>query len=1269
MTSIDAAKWAECEAIIKRFEQAWLEGPRPNITAFLSTDQPWTTALLVELVHIDLEFRFKSGESPRIEVYFRDFPELSSDRAVSLGLIAAEYGMRRRNQEVVSADEYCRRFPDYQQDLPGRLLLASADTLMSSESSRSDSVSPAWPEVPGYEIVEQLGRGGMGIVFKARDVSLDRYVALKFLPAEFTRDPDRLERFRSEARTASGLNHPHICTVHALGEHVGHPFIVMEYIDGLTLRALSRRLDIEEAVRLIGQAAQALAAAHAAGVVHRDIKPDNIMTRADGYVKVLDFGLARRIPAFARPTPGDTDPGALLGTVAYMSPEQARGQSANQASDIFSLGIVFYQLVTGHHPFDSATAFAILQAIESVHPIAPARVNPQIPAALNGLIEAMLHKDAALRPTAAELAATLVGASAKRPATQRKSNLLHVRRERETVALRAAFDGAEAGRGSVLCVAGEPGIGKSTLIEDFLADLATPGSSVLIARGHCSERFGSTDAYLPVIDALGDLFRSPSGGSVTRLTKAIAPTWYAQVVPSARTAEGHAPSQPAMLREFGNFLVEASRLGAFVLFIDDVHWADVSTVDLLAHIGRQCCNLRVLVIVTYRPTELLLGPHPFHGVKHELQGKGVCTELSLGFLGRHDIERYLNLAFPNHSFPLDFAEAIHARTEGSPLFMVELLRYLRERGVIANDGGRWALTSELPDLRRHLPETVRGMISRKLERLTEDDRRLLSAAAVQGAEFDSTVIAGALNLDAADVEERLQALDRVHGLVRLEREYEFPDRTLTMRYAFVHFLYQQALDADLSPTRRSMLGASLARILEGHYSAGSAEAAAQLGYLYEVGRDYGRAARHCALAAANAARLYAHREAAEIARRGLRLLATLPDTPERATLEIQLQTLLGLQLQVAYGFASFDATRAYARARELHRSVPGAPPLFPVLWGLWLAAKARSELPLARNLAAELQTLAAQLNDPNLAMQADQALAVTTLCLGETAATLQHMQQGTALYNYERHRTHSFHFGQDPCVACQSFGAVALCLRGQPEAAVELGLEAMQLSHQLSQPSSQALALFFAAMVHQLRRDPVKAHACTEGCAAFASLHGLSFWQAGSSVLGGWALAGCGKAEEGLDRLERGLNDWDATGSVTYKTYLLGLLAEVLIDVGQVERASRVLNDALALVRQTSEGLYEAELHRLRGELLVREANDTVMRSSENEFRQALDLAHSQGAKLLELRAAVSLCRLAKRVDSGLDAKKRLSEIYSTFTEGFETLDLSDARAIMAEEV
>jgi len=1270
--SADAIDWTACEAVIKRFERAWLAGDRPDVAAYLVADVPWAGVLLVELVHVDLEFRLKAGEAARLEPYLAAFPQLAADRATMLGLIAAEHALRRRHAGHVDPDEYAGRFPGY-----ADALNAGGDTLGPVEDSVATGPA-AWPVVPGYVVEEQLGRGGMGVVYKARDVSLGRYVALKFLPDEYARDPDRLERFRREARTASALNHPHICTVHALGEvapacgATPRPFIVMELIDGPTLRDVAdgktTGLDAEEspiaaACRMVAQAARALAAAHAAGVVHRDVKPENVMVRADGYVKVVDFGLARGVPMLGRlhlPAGAgfqqDTDPGAILGTVAYMSPEQARGQIVESPSDIFSLGIVLYQLVTGRHPFEADSALGILHAIGSARPATPSSVNPSVPPALDGLLEAMLQKDARLRPTAAEVAQTLAGAADWTTAAAPRPL---VRRERELALLRLALAAADAGRGSIQCVAGEPGIGKTTLVEDFLDGVDDPDAGRIVGRGHCSERLGATEAYLSVTEALADLVRGASGPAVVRLLRAVAPTWYAQVAPSS--AEGsRAPSQPAMLREFVALLRELSRLGTVVLFLDDVHWADVPTVDLLAQVGRHCAGLRVLVVVSYRQTELLLGPHPFAGVRDDLQGRGVCAELRVGFLGRADVERYLNLAFPGHAFGADFARLIHDRTEGSPLFMADLLRYLRERGVLAEVRGRWALARELPDLSRELPEADgrsawRGLLRRKLDRLTELDRRLLNAAAVQGPEFDSAVVAGALALDPAEVEERLQALERVHGLVRLVREAAFPEHAKrpgevpTLRYAFVHVLYQQALDAELTPSRRAALGAALGRTLEAHHGA-NREAAASLAYLYEVGRDYARAARHCLAASDNAARVYAHREAAGLARRGLGLLDALPESPERAALELPLRKMLGLQLQVTQGYAAPEATRAYTRARDLCRDPADAGALFPVLWGLWLAAKVRSELPHARALADELHALAGRLNAPDLTLQSQQALAVTTLCLGEPAATVGHTEEAVRLYDRDRHRDHSYRFGQDPAVACQAFGAVALWLLGKPDSAARLSDAAVRHGRELNHPSTLALALHFAAMVHQLRRDGARTRACAAECDALSAEHGLSFWRAGSAVMTGWALAAAGHADEGIARLRQGLTAWRETGSVTYRSYYLGLLAEVLAARGRVVEAGRVLEEALDLARQTREGLYEAELYRLRGELLPDRAAA--------DFAQALALAARQGARSLELRAARSL---ARRGDpAGLH---RLAEVVATFSEGHDTPDLRDAGA------
>ena len=401
------------------------------------------------------------------------------------------------------------------------------------------------------------------------------------------------------------------------------------------------------------------------------------------------------------------------------------------------------------------------------------------------------------------------------------------------------------------------------------------------------------------------------------------------------------------------------------------------------------------------------------------------------------------------------------------------------------------------------------MIQRKLERLDDYDRRLLAAASVQGHQFDSAIVAGVLNHEPAEVEEHLQALDHVHGLVRTMHEFELPDRTLSVRFAFVHILYQQTLYDSLSPSRRTALAAALAAKLEQHHGTKATALAAELACLYEVGRDFPRAARQFLLAAQNAGRVFAHHEAVDLAERGLRLLQSVPESAERNALELDLQTMLGLQLQVTKGYAAPQAQQAYARARELNNRALNWASDFPVLWGLWLYHKVRSHLGQAEEMAEELLALARHVNDPALALQAHQALGMTAFCQGRQSVALWNVEQVAALYDPERHREHSSVFGQDPGVICKAYGAVVLWLLGFPDSAVQQSEAAIQLSRDRS-PTSQAVALHFAGMVHQLRRDVTRTLECANRAAAIAAEHRLSFWLASAAVLGGWALAKSG---------------------------------------------------------------------------------------------------------------------------------------------------------------
>ena len=734
-----------------------------------------------------------------------------------------------------------------------------------------------------YRITAELGRGGMGEVYEAQDVRLGRLVALKFLPERSLVDHTAVERFFREARAASSLNHPNIVTIYDIGEADTGRFIAMELIQGITLRSVTgEALSTERLVEIGVQVAQALVAAHSAGIIHRDIKPENIMVRNDGYVKMLDFGLARLVPAGVgdgdTATAQATDAGALLGTVRYMSPEQGRGETVATMSDIFSLGIVLYELATGQHPFQANSQIGTLHAIMSLPATAPSRIRPGIPVALESLILRMLEKEPRLRPTAADVGAALSQVLGRNPVHVTEPVMLQterhvVGRKTELTQLRSSFEAAAAGRGMMICIAGEPGIGKTTLVEDFFLELT--GVPCSIGRGRCSERLAGSEAYLPFLEALESLMHGETGEPAAHVMKAVAPTWYVQIAPLSKEdssldrvmADAKAASQERMKRELFAFVQELSRVRPVVLFLDDLHWADVSTVDLLSYLGSKSGSTKLLLVGTYRPAELQAARHPFLEVKLELQGHGRCREILLDFLDSEEVASYLALEFPENRFPPELSALIHSKTEGNPLFMADLVRYLRDQGVIAEQQGRWSLVRPVTD--NELPESVRSMIQRKINQLSDEDRRLLVAASVQGQEFDSAVVAKALGMDAGEVEQRLEALDQIHAFVRLVAERELPDSTLTLRYCFVHVLYQNALYGSLTGTRKASLSGSVAQALLGFYGNQRSDAASDLALLLEVARDFARASDYFIIAAKNSSSVCANQEAITLLRRAI----------------------------------------------------------------------------------------------------------------------------------------------------------------------------------------------------------------------------------------------------------------------------------------------------------------------------------------------------------------------------------------------------------------
>lgn len=1113
----------------------------------------------------------------------------------------------------------------------------------------------------------------MGVVYKAEDTRLKRHVALKFLPQNLTRDEEAKERFIQEAQAASALDHPNICIIHEIDEtEDGRTFITMACYEGETLKEMIERgpLKLEEAIDIAIQVTQGLEMVHKKGIIHRDIKPGNIFITGEGVAKLLDFGLAKLAGQV-----GLTKAGTTLGTVAYMSPEQAGGEEVNSATDIWSLGVVMYEMLTGQRPFKGEYEQVVIYSILNVEPEPITGLRSDVTDELRQVVDKALAKSPDERYQLVQELLSDIRAIGGMKAVPEVLPVEHhtVGREKELAELKAGFQTTATGRGLLMCVAGEPGIGKTTLVEEFLNEVSVASLSCTIARGRCSERLAGTEAYLPFLEVLESLLKSQANGSVTKIMREMAPWWYAQVASlsdddssDVRLYEGvKTTTQERMKRELAAFLQEVSRAKPLILFFDDLHWSDVSTIDLLSYLASKFETMRMLIVTTYRPSELLLTKHPFLKIKPDLQSRGICREIELGFLSHEEIERYLTLEYPEHDFPGDFPKLIHDRTEGSPLFMADLVRYLQNREVVVEEEGSWTLVQSVVDIELDLPESIRGMIQRKIEYLGEDDRRMLVAASVQGYEFDTAVVGQVLEIDVEEVEERLQLLDRDYGFVRLIDEDEFPDRTLTVRYQFVHVLYQNALYASLTPTRKVSLSRKVAEALLGYYGERSSTVASELAMLFKSGRDFSRAVDYYYLATLNASQVFAYKETTILAQRGLELLQTLPDTHDRSQQELDFLSILGPAFQATRGYSHPEVEQTYIRTRELCQKVGETPKLFPVLYGLFAFHFSRGEHQTALGVCEQFLRVAQNQQDSDHLPVAHRVLGITLFFLGELSSSLSHFEEGTTLYDRKKHHSHIFLYGRDTGMDFLVQSSLVLWMLGYPEQAKLRCHEGLTLAREIDHPGTLVIAVIISSWIHQFNREKRLVKEYADEMVRLCTEQGFPLWLAAATIMRGWAKSAQGQKEEGIAQMRQGLDELQGMEVKFIVPYFLLLLAEGYGKARQAKEGLSVIAEALAVVNNTGERWWEAELHRIKGELLLMQHEDEA--EIEKCFLKALDVAQRQSAKSLELRAAMSLSRLWQKQSKQKVASKMLKEIYGWFTEGFDTVDLKEAKALLRE--
>ena len=435
------------------------------------------------------------------------------------------------------------------------------------------------------------------------------------------------------------------------------------------------------------------------------------------------------------------------------------------------------------------------------------------------------------------------------------------------------------GERQTVFVTGEPGIGKTTLVNALLEQAAAV-PAVWIARGQCLEHYGAGEAYLPVLDGMSRLARTPPRGArVVDLLRRHAPAWLLELPSLLPVVEREAlrshlagPTRERMLREMAEAMEAMSAESPLILVLEDLHWSDYSTLDLIAFLGRRRDPARLLVIGTYRPVDVILSEHPLKAVKRELQAHGLCRELPLEYLTEEAVVQFLAARFPGHHLPPRLARLIHRRTEGNPLFMVNLVEYLVFEQVIARSGDGWQLRGGFSEIESGIPENVRQLIEKQIERLGPDERTVLEGASVVGLECSSVAIGAGLDQPTDRVEERCEALVRRHQFLSPARIVELPDGTITPRYKFTHVLYLEVPYRLLPAMRRSQIHLRIGHSGEAIYGDRVGEIAAELAMHFEQGHDNARAVKYLLMAAENAAHRCAHHEAEALVQRGLQAL-------------------------------------------------------------------------------------------------------------------------------------------------------------------------------------------------------------------------------------------------------------------------------------------------------------------------------------------------------------------------------------------------------------
>ncbi len=1152
----------------------------------------------------------------------------------------------------------------------------------------------------------------MGEVYRAHHQTLERDVAIKAIHEDAIEDEAHRQRFRQEARLAARLNHPAIVQIYDFLELDEGDFIVMELVEGAPLRALQREkaFTVSEILEIGCQIAEALSVAHQQGIVHRDLKAENVMITTESRVKLLDFGLAKRfrLPDGDSVVEDEAEVGQVLGTLRAMSPEQAKGQKLDGRSDLFSLGVLLYELCTGNSPFRGKGVAETLQQICSHYPTPVHRLRTDLPMELSKTLDHLLEKDPALRPQQApEVAKSLkrllrlfsdedsgplmqsspsitdsetgLVSSDLQDLTLKEGKLPAPQmplpgRGNELDILSAAWSRALEGNRQMFFISGEPGIGKSTLVRKFTQGLQSSGFDLSLAEGRCLEFHGSGEAFLPVLEALGRLCRGPHGRAVKRVLLQWAPSWLMQMPwiieeeerdDIVRRTLGAGPAR--RLLELLEALDALCRRRPMVLVLEDLHWSDAPTLELLSALARRIESARLLVICTLRTSELASASESLQRILEDLTLRDLAREIPLRLLEPAEITQMLISKHSEWQITPDITELVHRHAGGNPLFSAHLAEVLlRDRETSLQ-----ILEDETPDDPGDdlLSMDLFRILESLLQRAGEEEQRLLEVASIAGERFLLPVVAAAAKVPIPDCERVLDQLARRRAFVRNLPSTILSNGRKAKRYAFLHNIYRRVLRQRLSSEDAVRCHRVVASSIEKWQPKRGAHPAHALAMHYELGEQPAKAVSQYDRAAEIAMTRGAYGTAVEQIRRAEQLLESVDDSPLLTSTRIGLAKNLGVALFATRGYSEPESGEAFRLAEDQCQAT-GDPRLFYVRCGRWVYHWMRAEIPTSIEIAerARAQVLSQEDAGPYARLLANVTLGASYLRKGALKAAQDCFEDGLELSDQVNMREV---FQSFPLVEGRVFGRVFGGLNqwymGRSDDARRWALEGCRLANEIGHAFSQLNASSVASTLFLLCGDAARAKELHLKAAALSEEHGYAISLAPQlrSVI---FEPNPAAAASLLDVLEKKMVAAQQLGLVQLQNVDLLMLSHARRHAGRLEKAMESLEQGVKLAEETDDRWYEAELLRLQANLLVEiEGSYPEIRARADELLQrSLEVADRQGALAWKLRAACSLFQLHEDTTAELTSRRLLTSVVEQFEQGHGTADYMIAKSLLA---